>query len=49
MTTQRQAESNRRNAHDHATGPRTLEGKEASRRNALTHGLAGTGAVLPQD
>src|SRR5262249_18189916 len=32
-----------------STGPKTAEGKDASRRNALKHGLAGSGAVLPED
>ncbi len=30
-----------------STGPRTVGGKEASRRNALTHGLSGRGIVIP--
>ena len=46
MTTERQAESNRQNALK-STGPKTEEGKETSRRNALKHGLAGAGVVLP--
>ena len=29
-------------------GPRTTEGKEKSRRNALKHGLTGAGVVLPE-
>ena len=29
-----------------SSGPKTLEGKERSRRNALKHGLAGSGIVL---
>lgn len=41
--------ANRENA-QRSTGPRTPEGKERSRRNALKHGLAGLGAVmLPED
>jgi hypothetical protein len=38
MTSFRQIEANRRNAL-HSTGPRTEEGKQQSRRNALRHGL----------
>jgi hypothetical protein len=30
-----------------STGPRTPEGKEASRANALKHGLTGAGVVMP--
>jgi hypothetical protein len=30
-----------------STGPRTSEGKENSRQNALKHGLTGAGVVLP--
>ena len=30
-----------------STGPRTEEGKQASRANALKHGLTGSGVVLP--
>src|SRR4051794_1310350 len=48
MTTPRQIEANRRNSL-HSTGPRTPEGKEQSRRNALKHGVAGAGVVLPDD
>jgi hypothetical protein len=44
--TQQQTKSNRRNA-QHSTGPRTPEGKAASSRNALTHGLAASRTVLP--
>jgi hypothetical protein len=38
MTPLRQFEANRRNA-VRSTGPRTEEGKQAPRRNALRHGL----------
>jgi hypothetical protein len=38
MTSYRQIEANRRNALK-STGPKSEEGKEASRRNALRHGL----------
>jgi hypothetical protein len=38
MTSFRQIEANRRNAL-RSTGPRTEEGKQQSRRNALRHGL----------
>ena len=39
------AEANRRNA-QRSTGPKTVEGKEKSRRNSLKHGLTGEGVVL---
>src|SRR4051812_35487605 len=48
MTTLRQTLANRANGL-RSTGPRTVEGKEQSRRNALKHGLAGAGVVLPED
>jgi hypothetical protein len=38
MTSLRQLETNRQNA-QRSTGPRTDEGKQASRRNAVRHGL----------
>ena len=41
-----QLEANRRNALL-SSGPKTVEGKEASRRNALKHGLTGAGVVIP--
>ncbi len=46
MATDRQILANRLNAQK-STGPKTAEGKARSRRNALKHGLAGAGAVLP--
>jgi hypothetical protein len=39
MTSDRQIEANRRNA-KFSTGPRTKQGKAASSRNALRHGLS---------
>jgi hypothetical protein len=48
MTTLRQIMANQANA-ARSTGPRTPAGKEQSRRNALKHGLAGAGIVLPDD
>ncbi len=30
-----------------STGPNTIAGKEASRRNSLKHGLTGAGVVIP--
>ncbi len=39
--------ANRKNA-ARSTGPRTDEGKERSRANALKHGMAGAGVVLPE-
>ena len=48
MTTQRQIDANRENARK-STGPTTEEGKIRSRRNAVKHGLAGKGIVLPDE
>ena len=39
--------ANQRNA-ARSTGPKTPEGTEKSRRNALKHGLTGAGVVLPE-
>jgi hypothetical protein len=46
-SSQRRIDANRRNARL-STGPRTPEGKAASRRNSLIHGLAGNGVVVPE-
>ncbi|MBI1895265.1 MAG: hypothetical protein HYS04_01825, partial [Acidobacteria bacterium] len=46
IITPRQLAANRRNAQS-STGPRTLEGKAASRFNALRHGLAAECPVIP--
>ncbi|WP_145276828.1 hypothetical protein [Tautonia plasticadhaerens] len=43
-----QAEANRRNALK-STGPKTAEGKERSRRNAMRHGFAAEALVPEQD
>ena len=48
MTTPKQVAANRRNAR-HSTGPRTPEGKQASRLNTLRHGLRARLAVQPGD
>jgi hypothetical protein len=45
MTSEKQRLANQENAAK-STGPRTEEGKERSRRNALKHGRAGAGKVL---
>jgi len=46
MATDAQIEANQANALK-STGPRTMEGKMKARRNALKHGLASEGKVLP--
>src|SRR4051794_37141745 len=46
MATEKQIEANRKNA-KHSTGPKTPEGKRVCRGNAVKHGLAGDGVVLP--
>ena len=46
MTTEIQAEANRRNALQ-STGPKTAEGIEAARFNALRHGLRALQTVVP--
>jgi hypothetical protein len=48
MATLKQIAANRRNALK-STGPTSQEGKKQSRRNALKHGLAGSGLVLPHE
>ncbi len=45
MAPDRQIAANRRNAL-RSSGPRTPEGKEQSRRNALTHGLTAEALVI---
>jgi len=45
-TSIKQVEANRRNARN-STGPTTLEGKRASRLNALTHGLRAKEVIIP--
>jgi hypothetical protein len=46
MTSARQLEANRRNALK-STGPRTINGKQASRRNALRHGFTAQTVIEP--
>src|SRR6266699_1576294 len=46
MTSARQLEANRGNALK-STGPRTINGKQASRRNALRHGLTAETLIEP--
>src|SRR5919109_1099729 len=48
MTSQARIEANRRNA-ARSTGPRTAEGKDKVRLNALKHGLSATTVVLPHE
>jgi hypothetical protein len=48
MSSKRKAAANRRNA-QHSTGPKTPEGKTASARNATSHGLSSSFAVLPHE
>jgi hypothetical protein len=45
MASERQIAANRRNAQS-STGPKTKDGKAASRRNALTHGLTANKLML---
>ena len=46
MTSDKKAQANRRNARK-STGPKTPEGKNASRLNALRHGLLSKDILLP--
>lgn len=48
MTSQRQIEANRRNA-KRSTGPKTLAGKSAVKKNALKHGLASTSVAIESE
>jgi len=48
LTPEERAEVNRRNAAK-STGPRTEQGKAASRRNALKHGLRAEALALPNE
>jgi hypothetical protein len=48
MTSQAKIEANRRNAQK-SSGPRTAEGKERVRLNAVKHGLTATTVVLPHE
>jgi hypothetical protein len=48
MTSLRRVAANQKNALK-STGPRSEQGKLRSRRNALKHGLAGNGLVLPDE
>jgi len=48
LVSMKQREANRRNAR-RSTGPKTVEGKNAIRWNALKHGLLANAVVLPQE
>ena len=48
MTSKKKAEANRQNALK-STGPKTLEGKDAVRHNALKHGLLSQQTLLPDE
>jgi len=48
LISEKQHEANRKNA-QHSTGPKTPEGKEAIRFNALTYGLRTRASILPDE
>ena len=48
LLSQKQQEANRKNA-QHSTGPKTPEGKEAIRFNALTYGLRTRASITPDE
>ena len=48
MTSPAKIESNRRNAL-HSTGPKTIDGKAKSSKNAIKHGLTSAEVVLPDE
>ncbi|HTZ77160.1 MAG TPA: hypothetical protein VMC10_04600 [Stellaceae bacterium] len=48
MTSDAQLAANRRNSKK-STGPKTVEGREVARRNALRHGLAAEDLVVPEE
>jgi hypothetical protein len=48
MTSQRQIEANRRNA-KRSTGPKTLAGKAAVKKNALKHGLTSANVAVESE
>ena len=47
MATEKQNAANAENAQK-STGPKTQEGKDASKRNAMKYGITGAGIVRPQ-
>ena len=46
MASPAQVLANRENA-QHSSGPKTQEGKQASSRNSVRHGLTGTQIIMP--
>jgi len=48
LISEKQQEANRQNA-EHSTGPKTPEGKDAVRFNALTYGLRTRSTILPRE